>query len=229
MICARHKVTIFALYNLICIIFKLQEIGIVVWKFPSDTIIVSNFHILHINQIYKIINFVLPDLNLGKICNKPLLQKQTDFPDHVFSGSFPSNNSKEARITGKGWCAPPGSYLLIDLQREYHITQVVTMGRETGIDSLWSKSYSLKYSHDKALVDRKRSVQVCLNIPNNAKNSRKINMVQDTQYTRMLSCAVYGKILIPYLKTTTFVAFNAHAAVANAWPMPTLCIWPIIW
>ena len=119
-----------------------------------------NFHKPLINQIYKIINFVLSVLNLGKICNKPLLKNQTDFPDHVFSGSCPSNDSKKLRITQKDGCAPRGSYLLIDLQREYHITQVVTMRRATERDSPWSESYLLKYSHNEALVDRKKSVQV---------------------------------------------------------------------
>jgi hypothetical protein len=67
----------------------------------------------------------------------------------VFSGSGDSNNTyKDARITKGGWC-PSGSgtaYLTLDLQKEYHITQVVVMADEEQTE--WSGLYSLNYSHD---------------------------------------------------------------------------------
>jgi hypothetical protein len=37
-------------------------------------------------------------------------------------------------------------YLLLDLQKEYHITRVVVMGDKDQTE--WSKSYSMKYSRD---------------------------------------------------------------------------------
>ena len=40
---------------------------------------------------------------------------------------------------------------MLDLQNQYHITQVVVMA-DVG-EARWSGSYSLKYSHDKTLVD----------------------------------------------------------------------------
>ena len=88
-------------------------------------------------------------ITTGKICNNPLLQDATTFPASVFSGSGDSSDKyKDARITGSGWC-PSGSgsaYLLLDLQKEYHITGVVVMADEE--QTKWSGSYSLKYSHD---------------------------------------------------------------------------------
>ena len=37
-------------------------------------------------------------------------------------------------------------YLLLDLQKEYHITRVVVMGDKDQTE--WSESYSMKYSRD---------------------------------------------------------------------------------
>ena len=95
---------------------------------------------------------------VGKICDKPLLHNANAFPDSVFSGSGDSShNYKDARITGNGWC-PSGSgsvYLLLDLQKEYHITRVVVMADKEQTN--WSSSYSLKYSRDTSF---KNSVQV---------------------------------------------------------------------
>jgi hypothetical protein len=92
---------------------------------------------------------------VGKICDKPLLQDAKTFPDSVFNGSGdPRDNYKHARITKGGWCpSGPGTrYLMLDLQNQYHITQVVVMADAVG-QTRWSGSYSLKYSHDKTLVD----------------------------------------------------------------------------
>ncbi|CAB3990291.1 Hypothetical predicted protein, partial [Paramuricea clavata] len=51
------------------------------------------------------------------------------FPNQVFSGSGGSNNYDNARFAESGWCsARPGSYLLLDLQKEYYITQVSVIG-----------------------------------------------------------------------------------------------------
>ena len=88
-------------------------------------------------------------ITTGKICSNPLLHDANAFRDSAFSGSGdPTDNYKDARITKGGWC-PSGSgsaYLLIDLQKEYHITGVVVMADEK--QTKWSSSYSLKYSHD---------------------------------------------------------------------------------
>ncbi len=99
--------------------------------------------------------------NVGKICDKPLLQNVTMFPDRVFSGNG-SSNYEDARFSNSGWCASGSrhKYLSIDLQREYHLTRVVTMGDKN--QTKWSRSYSLKFSHDNTLMDASSDVQVFL-------------------------------------------------------------------
>ncbi|CAB3997379.1 receptor-type tyrosine- phosphatase epsilon-like isoform X2 [Paramuricea clavata] len=96
-----------------------------------------------------------------KICDKPLLHDDKTFPDSRFSGSGDSNDNYErARITKGGWC-PRGSgtrYLMLDLQKQYHITQVVVMADSS--QARWSSSYSLKYSHDKTLVDGSSAIPI---------------------------------------------------------------------
>ncbi|XP_028402587.1 phosphatidylinositol phosphatase PTPRQ-like [Dendronephthya gigantea] len=83
-----------------------------------------------------------------KMCDKPaLLQDETTFADSVFSGSGSSGYSN-ARFTKDGWCTqtPQAHYLLIDLLKDYHITQVVTMGNKN--QTKWSDQYIMTYSHD---------------------------------------------------------------------------------
>ena len=91
------------------------------------------------------------------MCERPLLYHERLFPDSVFSGNGDSDNRyHEARVTKEGWC-PSGSSsnLLIDLQKDYHITQIVVMADKE--QRKWSSSYSLKYSHN---TSYKNSVQV---------------------------------------------------------------------
>jgi hypothetical protein len=99
-------------------------------------------------------------LTTGQICNSPLLQNKNTFPDSAFSGSGDSSNKyKDARITKGGWC-PSGSgsaYLLLDLQKEYHITQVVVMADKE--QTKWSGSYSMNFSVD---TSYKNSAQVSI-------------------------------------------------------------------
>ena len=96
------------------------------------------------------------------MCDKPLLRNRRTIPNVVFSGSGDSNNSyKEARIYSSGWC-PSGSgtiYLLLDLQKEYHITRVVVMADRE--QTKWSESYSMTYSHD---TSYKSSIQVFMTV-----------------------------------------------------------------
>ena len=84
----------------------------------------------------------------GKICDKPFLHNTTISPSDtaVYSGSGdPNSGYANAGITSNGWCASgPDSYLLLDLKKEYHITQVVVMGDKE--QTKWSNSYSFKYS-----------------------------------------------------------------------------------
>ncbi|CAB4004016.1 receptor-type tyrosine- phosphatase epsilon-like, partial [Paramuricea clavata] len=98
-----------------------------------------------------------------KICDKPLLhERQRKYflevffaADKVFSGSGGSESYQNARFTKDGWCASmSGAYLLLDLQKEYHITQIVVMGNKD--QTKWSESYSLKYSHDKTYKNSKK-------------------------------------------------------------------------
>ncbi|XP_028402580.1 receptor-type tyrosine-protein phosphatase delta-like isoform X10 [Dendronephthya gigantea] len=93
-----------------------------------------------------------------KICDNQLLNDESTFPDNIFRGNG-GNSFHEARFTKGGWCSStPGSYLTIDLQKEYHITRVSVMGDKD--QTKWSGSYSLKYSHDESLVDSSRVVQI---------------------------------------------------------------------
>ena len=78
---------------------------------------------------------------VGKICNKPLLQNARTFPDSVFSGSG-GPNYQNARLTKAGWCASGSRpYLLINLQKEYHLTQVVVITHNTQRSSRYSLTY----------------------------------------------------------------------------------------
>ncbi|XP_028402584.1 receptor-type tyrosine-protein phosphatase F-like isoform X2 [Dendronephthya gigantea] len=86
-----------------------------------------------------------------KICDNQLLNDEGNFPNSIFDGNG-GNDFLKARFTKTGWCSStPGSYLTIDLQKEYHITRVVVMGDKD--QTKWSGSYSLKYSHDESFVD----------------------------------------------------------------------------
>jgi hypothetical protein len=98
----------------------------------------------------------------GEICDKPLLEDiHRTFPNKVFSGTDGSNDYQNARFTGRGWCpSSSGSYLSLDLQKQYHITRVAVMGDRD--QTKWSESFSMKYSHDKTLVDRSSAIQVYL-------------------------------------------------------------------
>ncbi|XP_028413335.1 uncharacterized protein LOC114536208 isoform X2 [Dendronephthya gigantea] len=97
-----------------------------------------------------------------KICKNALLQNQTKFPDTVFSGGGSTNKTmyKEARFSSDGWCPTESGdkYLQIDLQNEYHITQVLVMGDKN--QTKWSRSYSLKYSYNESLVEDNSSVWI---------------------------------------------------------------------
>jgi hypothetical protein len=85
----------------------------------------------------------------GKVCDNPLLYDQRKFPDKVFSGSNSSSEEyKHARITEGGWCPSESddAYLLLDLQKEYHITEIVVMADHNQMK--WSRSYSLEYGRN---------------------------------------------------------------------------------
>ena len=100
------------------------------------------------------------------MCDKPLLlHDETTFPlNKVFSGSGGFKPYYYTASFAKvGWCAPrSGSYLLLDLQKEYHITRVVTMGNRE--QTYWSESYSMKYSHAETLVNSNSSTQVSVTV-----------------------------------------------------------------
>jgi hypothetical protein len=99
------------------------------------------------------------------MCDKPLLLNPNPFPDSVFSGSGDSSNRyKNARISGHGWC-PSGSgttYLLLDLQKEYHITRVVVMADKE--QTKWSDSYSMTYSHDTSYKNGEQVFMIVLKV-----------------------------------------------------------------
>ena len=102
----------------------------------------------------------------GKMCNNPQLRDTGNFPDSVFSGQGDSRNKyKDARITRRGWC-PLGSssvYLLLDLQKEYHITGIVVMADKA--QTKWSGSYSLKYGRNTSYKNYEEVRTVELGLP----------------------------------------------------------------
>ncbi len=95
-------------------------------------------------------------LIIGKTCDKPILQNLTN---SLFSGSGGSGDYEQVKFYNDGWCATGSGakHLLIDLQDEYHITRVLTMGDRN--QTMWSESFTLTYNHNESLVDRS-SVQV---------------------------------------------------------------------
>ena len=94
----------------------------------------------------KIIIYISSFFTSGKMCDKPLLRKTSISPVYSGSGDL-QNGYANAGIKSNGWCASgPDSYLLLDLKKEYHITEVVVMGDKE--QTKWSNSYSFKYSHD---------------------------------------------------------------------------------
>ena len=91
---------------------------------------------------------------LGKLCDKPLLKETQIFPDRIFSGGN-SQNYSLARFVNGGWCPWNfTAYLLLDLQREYHITRVVVMANKN--QTKWSGSYLMKYSRDKTYKNHQK-------------------------------------------------------------------------
>ncbi|CAB4007475.1 uncharacterized protein LOC110250238 [Paramuricea clavata] len=115
---------------------------------------------IHLQPSISNSSTTIPDVKC-KICDKPLLHDANTFPDSIFSGSGDLNNNyKHARITKSGWC-PLGTgtrYLMLDLHKQYHITKVVVMADIE--QASWSGSYSLKYSHDKTLVDGSSAIPI---------------------------------------------------------------------
>jgi hypothetical protein len=93
-----------------------------------------------------------------KICEKPLLQDTRTFPDDVFSGSGDSNYPN-VRLTRTGWCASGSRpYLLINLRKEYHLTQVVVITDKTQRSS----TYSLIYGRARTWINRDIPIQVLI-------------------------------------------------------------------
>ena len=103
--------------------------------------------------MYVLFNFI------GKLCDKPLLDSDKIAPKPLFSGSNGSQIFKSTLYSKLiSWCAKSGSYLLLDLQKEYHIMKVLTVGDKQR--NKWSESYSLKYSYNKTLVDNIMAIEV---------------------------------------------------------------------
>ena len=120
---------------------------------------------IHLKPLTTTASTTVPYVTCGKICDKPLLQNLTNY---AFSGSGGSRDYVQGKFNNDGWCANGSEYLLIDLQREYHITRVVTMGDKD--QTKWSGSFALTYNHNKSLVDR-NSLQITGN-----KNGYQVSM-----------------------------------------------------
>jgi hypothetical protein len=103
----------------------------------------------------------LPIFTLGKICDKPLLQDTHNFPENVFSGRG-GPDYQNARLTKAGWCASGSRpYLSINLQKEYHLTQVVVITHNTQRSS----TYSLIYMGSAGIwISRDRAVLVFVTV-----------------------------------------------------------------
>jgi hypothetical protein len=110
------------------------------------------------SAVVNLLSFTL--LTVGKICDKPLsLSDDNKFPPiKVFLGSGGIKYG-DVRSTRAGWCASGSTpYLLIDLQKEYHLTHVMVIADKE--QTKWSNSYSMKYSRTKTLINSSRSLQV---------------------------------------------------------------------
>ena len=85
---------------------------------------------------------------IGKICENPILES---IPNTAFSGSGGSSGYEQATFYKDGWCSTGagGEYILIDLQKEYHVTRIVTMGDKN--QTVWSESYAMSYSHNSSV------------------------------------------------------------------------------
>jgi hypothetical protein len=96
--------------------------------------------------------------NVGQICKKPLLQDTSIFPDYVFTGRG-GRNYQNARLTKAGWCASGSRpYLSINLQKEYHLTQVVVITDKTQRSS----TYSLTYGRTGSWINSDIPIQVLI-------------------------------------------------------------------
>ncbi|CAB4001321.1 receptor-type tyrosine- phosphatase S-like isoform X11 [Paramuricea clavata] len=121
----------------------------------------------------------------GKICDKPLLQDTHTFPDDLFSGSGGSNY-QNARLTEAGWCASGSrSYLSIDLQKEYHLTQVVVITDKTQRSS----TYSLIYGRAGTWINRDSPIQITENQNEYQPFIKPLNGVYNARYIKIQSTA----------------------------------------
>ena len=119
---------------------------------------------------------------LGKLCDKPLLENTQIFPNQVFSGKGGRSQYHLARFANDGWCAWSSiyNYLSLDLQKEYHITQVVVMGNKD--QTRWSKSYVMRYGHDITYQNSIKVIMLCNKILSYRKNVtiRPVTLISET-------------------------------------------------
>ncbi|XP_028417346.1 uncharacterized protein LOC114541738 [Dendronephthya gigantea] len=137
-----------------------------------------------------------------KMCNEPeLLQNRTTFPDSVFSGSG-SYALMSARFDRSGWCTEISrpKYLLIDLQKEYHITRVVTMGNRD--QTKWIGQYIMAYSfdnsfrHARQMTGNTNGFQASITSLN-IYNVRHIKIQSNTKTDFCLRIELCGKVQMP--------------------------------
>ena len=141
-----------------------------------------------------------------KICNKPLLTCARTFANKVFSGKGGSDY-QNAKFSRSGWCAPTlGTYLLLDLHKEYHITHVALLGNRD--QTMWSSSYAMQYSHAETLVHESRAKQITGNNngyqasvtkPKNVFNARyiKIKSTETGNRSYCIRIELCGKVQKP--------------------------------
>ncbi|CAB4010349.1 neuronal cell adhesion molecule isoform X1 [Paramuricea clavata] len=123
-----------------------------------------------------------------KICDKPLsLSDDNKFSrNKVFSGSGGSKYYGNVRSNRVGWCASGStSYLLLDLQKEYHLTHVMVIADRK--QTKWSNSYSMKHSRAETLIDSSRSIQITENQNGYQASITQLDRVYNARYIKIQS------------------------------------------
>ncbi|XP_028416881.1 uncharacterized protein LOC114541103 isoform X2 [Dendronephthya gigantea] len=140
---------------------------------------------IHLEPATTTANVALPYASC-KMCQNSVVENITSYVNGIGS-----DNYSEIRFAGDGWCPRRSGekYILLDLQKDYHITRVVVMGNKD--QTKWGRSYTLKYSHNKTLI--------------NASHGIKVNGNQNGYQASITSIDIYNARYVsiePIIKTT---------------------------
>lgn len=111
---------------------------------------------LLIHAVSELNDRVLITLNIGEVCpHNTIIQDKTVYS----SNAFRKYNFTKARFGENGWCTKNGEeeYLLIDLEKEYQITRVVTMG-DRDLQKKWIGMFTFTYSPNRKFENKEEKV-----------------------------------------------------------------------